>query len=134
MVKFLLEKGINVNTEDEGGNTALHFASLNGKKDIVKILLENKANPNATNNKSQKPIEYSNSKGFNEITELLLSFGSTDKAQSSVVNTTAATASQTATTVADKKIALLDLKELLDAGILSVEEFDVEKKKILNQL
>lgn len=33
--------------------------------------------------------------------------------------------------MAVKKKALLDLKELLDAGILSQEEFDVEKSRIL---
>lgn len=33
--------------------------------------------------------------------------------------------------MASKKQALLDLKELLDAGILSQEEFDAEKSKIL---
>jgi hypothetical protein len=33
--------------------------------------------------------------------------------------------------MADKKKALLDLKELLDAGILSVAEFESEKAKIL---
>jgi hypothetical protein len=30
-----------------------------------------------------------------------------------------------------KKKALLDLKELLDAGILTPEEFDTEKSKVL---
>ncbi|MGY0041511.1 SHOCT domain-containing protein [Pedobacter sp. NJ-S-72] len=30
-----------------------------------------------------------------------------------------------------KKQALMDLKELLDAGILTQEEFDLEKSKIL---
>ena len=32
-----------------------------------------------------------------------------------------------------KKQELLDLKDLLDAGILSKEEFDSEKSKILNR-
>jgi hypothetical protein len=31
----------------------------------------------------------------------------------------------------DKKKALMDLKELLDAGILTQEEFNEEKSKIL---
>ncbi|WP_315815957.1 SHOCT domain-containing protein [Paraflavitalea speifideaquila] len=34
--------------------------------------------------------------------------------------------------VSDKKRALLDLKELLDAGVLTQAEFDQEKAKILN--
>ena len=38
----------------------------------------------------------------------------------------------TTSTIIDKKTALLDLKELLDAGILTQEEFEIEKKKILS--
>ena len=33
----------------------------------------------------------------------------------------------------DKTQQLFDLKKLLDAGVLTKEEFDKEKKKILNQ-
>ncbi|MNL29558.1 hypothetical protein D3C87_1512430 [compost metagenome] len=38
---------------------------------------------------------------------------------------------ETSNSMEEKKKALLDLKELLDAGILTSEEFDAEKSKIL---
>lgn len=34
----LLEKGINPNVQDELGNTALHYAALNGNLELLKIL------------------------------------------------------------------------------------------------
>lgn len=46
IVKLLLQQQgqngaavINVNVQNESGNTALHYASLNGKKDVVQELL-----------------------------------------------------------------------------------------------
>ncbi len=100
---------------------------------MVKFLLENAADPSIVNVKEQKAIDYSNIKGFNEITELLLKYG--PAANSNIQATsTASTESPTVAPkndMAAKKQALLDLKELLDAGILSQEEFDAEKAKIL---
>lgn len=43
------------------------------------------------------------------------------------------TPTDTASSLSDKTAMLYKLKELLDAGILSQEEFEAEKKKILNQ-
>lgn len=61
-----------VNAQDDSGNTALHYAAVKEKKDIVKYLLEQKEDANLVNIKEQKAIDYSNIKGFNEITELIL--------------------------------------------------------------
>jgi ankyrin repeat protein len=133
MLKLLIEKGANVNIQDESGNTALHYAAANGKKDAVKFLLEKSADPTIVNIKEQKAIDYSNIKGFNEITELLLKFGPSNisnqpiKDMAPIENNT----SPAKNDITSKKQALLDLKELLDAGILSQEEFDAEKAKIL---
>jgi ankyrin repeat protein len=128
MVKLLLDKGATINIQDESGNTALHYASANGKKDMVKLLLEKGADASVVNAKEQKAIDYSNIKGYNEITELLLKFSPSNTVNPAVAKT------ETVVPPADmssKKQALLDLKELLDAGILSQEEFDQEKSKIL---
>jgi ankyrin repeat protein len=133
MLKMLLEKGANVNIQDESGNTALHYSAANGKKDAVKFLLEKSADPLVVNVKEQKAIDYSNIKGFNEITELLLKFGPSNNAHQPVKSTEPVENSTGPgkNDMAAKKQALLDLKELLDAGILSQEEFDAEKTKIL---
>jgi uncharacterized protein len=131
-VKLLIEKGTNINAEDEGGNTALHFAAANGKKDIAKFLLENGAKSDVTNSKEQKPIDYSNIKGFNEITELLVKNGASAStkpmAQAPVEPAKSVSG---ANDFEAKKKALLELKDLLDMGILTQDEFDGQKKKIL---
>jgi len=66
MVKLLIEQEIDVNTIDQAGNSALHYAAANGKKDIGKQLLENNADVSLTNKAEQQAIGYSN---------LLLSIG-----------------------------------------------------------
>jgi len=133
MVKLLIEGGANINIQDESGNTPLHYSAANGKKDVVKYLLDNKADASIVNVKEQKAIDYSNVKGFNEITELILKYapsGTTVNPINTVPQTEAPKA-DTSNSMETKKKALLDLKELLDAGILTSEEFDIEKSKIL---
>ena len=107
----------------------MHYAAANGKKDAVKYLLEQGADATIVNVKEQKAIDYSNIKGYNEITALLLQYGpaSTIAPQS----VPAIKETPPANSTPDKKQALLDLKDLLDAGILTQDEFDAEKKKIL---
>jgi uncharacterized protein len=130
MVKLLISKGATVDGQDESGNTPLHFAAALGKKDIVKFLLDSKADTTLVNAKEQKAIDYSNVKGFNEITELILKF-SPKGTVAPVANTAMPPVENAKMDVTDKKKALLDLKELMDAGILSKEEFDIEKAKVL---
>ncbi len=133
MVKLLLEKDADINIQDESGNTPLHYAAANRKKDVLKHLLDNKADISIVNVKEQKAIDYSNIKGFNEITELILKAGPAGTVVTPVERMEAPACAMPApgTDMNTKKKALLDLKELLDAGVLSQEEFDAEKNKIL---
>ena len=117
--------------QDESGNSALHYAAANGKKDMVKLLLENNADASIVNAKEQKAIDYSNIKGYNEITELLLKNSPANGTNPAFAKSQEQAATTPQNDMAGKKQALLDLKELLDAGILSQEEFDGEKAKIL---
>lgn len=126
MLKLLLERGANINIQDESGNTALHYAASNGKKDVVKYLLDQHADVAIINTKEQKAIDYASIKGFNEIAALLLSYNSPNATAAPKV-----AESKTESSITNKKQALLDLKELLDAGVLSQTEFDDEKAKIL---
>ena len=43
MVRLLLEKGANINRNDNLGTTPLHAAALYGHETLVKLLLENGA-------------------------------------------------------------------------------------------
>lgn len=84
------------------------------------------------NVKEQKAIDYSNIKGFNEITQLILQYSPAGTTVQPLAAEQPATAASTASSsMEDKKKALLDLKDLLDAGILTQDEFDEQKKKIL---
>lgn len=46
IIKYLLDKGANINSQDDYGYTALHYAVEDNKLDAVKLLIEKKANIN----------------------------------------------------------------------------------------
>lgn len=55
-VKKILKKGLDVNSKDCEGNTALHFAALNGECKVINTLLNLGANINEQNNAHQTPL------------------------------------------------------------------------------
>ena len=61
MVKFLVSKGANVNTQDKLGKTPLHFAAEYGSTDILQYLISKGANVNAMDKHWNKiPLDYAN--------------------------------------------------------------------------
>lgn len=99
---------------------------------FIEKLLEQEADVSIVNAKEHLAVDYSNIKGFNEITALILETKGATAPTSAPAKTKTKTSKPNAGSgMADKKKALMDLKDLLDVGVLTQEEFDVEKAKIL---
>ena len=75
-VKRFLEQGISVDSRDSEGHTALHFAALNGKRDVVEFLLSQGADVDANFNSSWgTPLDLASLEGHKDVVELLISKG-----------------------------------------------------------
>ena len=74
-VKLLLSKGINVNTQDDSGDTALHHAAWGGRKEVVEVLLINGADMSLKNNDCQTALDAAMEEDQKEIAELLVAKG-----------------------------------------------------------
>jgi len=81
-IKLLVSKGIDINSQDNDGNTALHYLFnkvLENKmyiptcKDITKSLLEEGADPHLRNNEGKSPMDLAVESGENELINLLKS-------------------------------------------------------------
>lgn len=75
LVKLLLEKGVNIITENRFGDTPLHTAVKHGKSKISEMLLEKKAPINVRNNSYLTPLHIASKEGHLNIVEQLLNKG-----------------------------------------------------------
>ena len=75
VVRLLLELGANVNGWDDGGRTALHFASdrFGGNFEITLALLKCGADVNARDKLNMAPLDLALNNGYHDIVQLLLS-------------------------------------------------------------
>nr|KAI8741538.1 serine/threonine-protein phosphatase 6 regulatory ankyrin repeat subunit A-like [Biomphalaria glabrata] len=87
-IKFLLGKGVNINSISNtsatplmiaAGNTALHLCSSNGDNAAVTLLLQHDADPNKTNGNGHSPLMLAAGKGFDGIVQDLLNCAVVDK-------------------------------------------------------
>jgi len=74
-VKTFLKAGIDPNTKDNDGWTALMKAAENGHKEVVELLLKNGADVNAKDNDGWTALMKAAKNGHKEIVELLLKNG-----------------------------------------------------------
>lgn len=85
-IKFLIERGADVNAKDEAGDTPLIIAMIYGTKDTVECLLDAGADPNIRNELWRTPIFYCLD---DEVAELLVEHGANlfieDKEGSSIL-------------------------------------------------
>ena len=58
MVELLLERGADVEGLDRDGNSALHFAALFGRSEVVARLLASGADPERRNVRAERPVDF----------------------------------------------------------------------------
>ena len=73
IVKFLFEKGVNINVKNKYGETPFHYASSGGFNDIIEFFLQKGININVQNNSLYTPLHYAIISGKKETVELLIS-------------------------------------------------------------
>jgi ankyrin repeat protein len=71
LVKYLIQKGVDINYQSNQGNTALMMATLGFRVDVVKFLLENKADISLQNKGKQTCVDIAESYNFFEISQLI---------------------------------------------------------------
>jgi ankyrin repeat protein len=81
-IRLLVSKGIDINSQDDNGNTALHYPLNNVLRDkmylpystgIVKILIEEGADPQIKNKEGKSPMDIAVESEENELINLLKS-------------------------------------------------------------
>lgn len=74
LVQLLLERGAEVNSRDQDGQTPLSWAAEKGRESVVQVLLENRAGINSKdNNYGRTPLSWAAEKGHEAVVRLLLS-------------------------------------------------------------
>lgn len=70
IAKLLIERGININAQDENGDTPLHYAATKNYTNMIKLLLYHNANKHAVNSRQKTPFGIARMKKFKEAVEL----------------------------------------------------------------
>ena len=71
-VEELLEKGVDINGQNEYGNTALHATAFSGQADMAKLLCKYGADVNIKNKYGWTSLHLASRYGFKDVVEILL--------------------------------------------------------------
>jgi ankyrin repeat protein len=86
-IELLLVKGVDVNTTDRDGNTALIWAARHGQRDCVRKLIEKGSKVNVKNNVDWTALIAASRKGHKAVVELLIENGADVNAKANDGNT-----------------------------------------------
>ena len=81
IIKFLIEKGADINAPDKGGQTSLMYAVQNNFIDIANLLIEKDANIDAQDNNGQTVLMFAIANNHLDSTRLLIKKGANVNAQ-----------------------------------------------------
>ncbi|KAF8497808.1 ankyrin repeat protein [Russula emetica] len=71
VLRLLLERGADINAQNRGGRTPLHFASITGKLEAVRLLLKHGADVEAKDNDRMTALQEAAEEGHDEVVKLL---------------------------------------------------------------
>ncbi|KAH3758107.1 ankyrin domain protein [Pelomyxa schiedti] len=81
-LELMLQKGLQVNTQNSLGHTPLHQAALSGAVTVAQILLKHNANPNLSADDGQTPLHLAVRGGHQPVVKILMDNGANPTAQS----------------------------------------------------
>ncbi len=79
-VKWLIKSGVNVNLQNDVGNTPLHLAIKNNTHKVIKSLIDLKADVNIKNNEQETPLHIAIQNSPPSIVEMILNAGADKEA------------------------------------------------------
>ena len=79
MIRKFIEWKINIESEDEYGNTPLIWAAWNKQNQVIKILLEHKADPDHKSSAGKSVLKNAYEAGNSDIMAMLVKAGSADR-------------------------------------------------------
>jgi len=79
LIEYFVAKGVDLNTRDNYGRTALMVSVDERNEGLVKFLLDHGADPNAADNDGDSPLDIARYIKDSDLIELLISFGATGK-------------------------------------------------------
>ena len=71
VIRLLLQKGADVNKQDDIGDTPLHWAAMGDSTEVIAMLIEHGASINITNDKGEKPIDLARRLGSEAAVRML---------------------------------------------------------------